>query len=215
MRYLLGFALLLLISQSGCVPSGETSLSYQSGGYCDAWGCPEDYWDYPVFYGPVYYGDAWYDGPFYYRAIDGDDWYWVHGGWHRDEWQGPHPHWWHQYRYGPALGYSYYTHHDVRREQRYRSPASGGQGGDNHAGWHEHGHQDRSDHGGYAWHRPSGAPEPHQQSGRADSDHGVGPASHPDGGSGSRVGHHGEREGWPAHGTHDGDRADHGHREPD
>ena len=34
-----------------------------SGGYCDRWGCPDGYWDYPVFYGPVYYDGDWYQGP--------------------------------------------------------------------------------------------------------------------------------------------------------
>ena len=29
------------------------SFSSDPGGYCDDWGCPDDFWDLPVFYGPV------------------------------------------------------------------------------------------------------------------------------------------------------------------
>ncbi len=93
-------------------------FSYDSGGYCDRWGCPEDYWGYPVYYGPVYYSGAWYRGPVYYRRIDGAYWYWIHGGWHRDEWRGPRPAWYRHahYRYGPALGYDYYRGHGFRHD---------------------------------------------------------------------------------------------------
>lgn len=91
-------------------------FSYGSGGFCDDWGCPRSYWDYPVYYGPVYFHDVWYRGPVYYRVIDGDDWYWVHGGWHRDQWHGPRPAWWGRYRHGPALGYSFYTSHGFRHD---------------------------------------------------------------------------------------------------
>jgi hypothetical protein len=85
---------------------------YHSGGYCDRWGCPGEYWGYPVYYGPVYYGGTWYNGPLYYRRIGGRYMYWVHGGWHYDGWAGPRPRWWRGgYRYGPALGYEYYRGH--------------------------------------------------------------------------------------------------------
>ena len=93
-------------------------FSYDSGGYCDSWGCPSDYWGYPVYYGPVYWGGAWYRGPVYYRHRYGHTWYWVHGGWHRDQWRGPRPHWYrHNYRYGPALGYDYYRGHGFRHDR--------------------------------------------------------------------------------------------------
>ena len=97
------------------------AFSYDSGGYCDRWGCPDAYWDLPVYYGPVYFGGEWYQGPVYYRRVHGHYWYWIHGGWHRDEWRGPRPHWYrqhrHTYRYGPALGYDYYRGHGFRHER--------------------------------------------------------------------------------------------------
>lgn len=92
-------------------------FSYDSGGYCDSWGCPEAYWDYPLYYGPVYFGGDWYRGPLYYRVVHGHHWYWIHGGWHRDHWRGPRPQWWGQYRYGPALGYDYYRGHGFRHDR--------------------------------------------------------------------------------------------------
>lgn len=116
-------------------------FSYSSGGYCDDWGCPADYWDYPVYYGPVYYDGRWFRGPVYYRYINGRPWYWVHGGWHRDHWRGPYPRWYrrHHYRYGPALGYDYYRGHGFRhRHDRYWH-------GDNWRGYrrHHYGYYDR------------------------------------------------------------------------
>lgn len=118
------------------------AFSYDSGGFCDRWGCPGDYWDYPVYYGPVYYGGAWYRGPVYYRMTGGNYWYWVHGGWHRDAWRGPRPHWWGHYRHGPALGYAFYSGHGFRHgHDRYWHGA----------GWRPHrgdrGRHD-ADHGG-------------------------------------------------------------------
>ena len=96
------------------------AFSYGSGGYCDDWGCPSGYWDYPVYYGPVFYAGQWYRGPVYYRRIHGDYWYWIHGGWHRDQWHGRRPAWWHrnrhEYHYGPALGRDYYRGHGFRHD---------------------------------------------------------------------------------------------------
>ena len=34
---------------------GAIGFDYDSGGYCDDWGCPDEYWDMPVYYGPVYF----------------------------------------------------------------------------------------------------------------------------------------------------------------
>lgn len=89
-----------------------------SGGYCDRWGCPDGYWDQPLYYGPVYYDGQWFQGPVYYRRDGGVYWYWVHGGWHRDEWRGPRPSWWRgeRYHYGPALGRDYYRGHGFRHD---------------------------------------------------------------------------------------------------
>jgi hypothetical protein len=107
-------------------PGGGVSFSVSSGGYCDEWGCPDDYWGYPVYYGPVFYHGRWYNGPIYYRYYGGNYWYWVHGGWRRDEWRGPRPGWWRgNYRYGSALSLDYYRSHGfhVRDNdwRRYRS----------------------------------------------------------------------------------------------
>ena len=95
------------------------SFDYNSGGYCDEFGCPDEYWGYPVFYGPVYWGGRWYRGPLYYRYSNGDYWYWVHGGWRRDQWRGPRPAWWGHYRYGPALGFEWYRSHGFRIPERH------------------------------------------------------------------------------------------------
>jgi hypothetical protein len=92
-------------------PPGGIGFSYDSGGYCDAWGCPDDYWDMPIFYGPVFFGGTWYDGPVYYRDGYGGRQFWIHGGWHGDEWRGPRPNWWHAGRVGPALGVNFYRSH--------------------------------------------------------------------------------------------------------
>src|ERR1043166_3765028 len=94
------------------------AFEYDSGGYCDRWGCPDDYWDFPVYYGPVYWGGEWYRGPVYYREYRGEYWYWIHGGWRRDEWRGPRPRWWRHYRYGPALGFEWYRGPVYNREYR-------------------------------------------------------------------------------------------------
>jgi hypothetical protein len=95
----------------GYYPPGGVTFSYDSGGYCDQWGCPDAFWDLPVYYGPVFFGGAWYDGPLYYRDWYGQRQYWLHGGWHFDEWRGPRPSWWHAGRIGPALGMNFYMDH--------------------------------------------------------------------------------------------------------
>ena len=100
-------------------PGGGISFSVSSGGYCDRWGCPDDYWGYPVYYGPVFWGGQWFNGPLYYRYYGGSYWYWVHGGWRRDEWRGPRPGWWRgNYRYGPALSLDYYRSHGFHVRDR-------------------------------------------------------------------------------------------------
>jgi hypothetical protein len=98
----------------GYLPDGGVEFSYDSGGYCDAFGCPDDYWDLPIYYGPVFFGGAWYDGPVYYRDWFGRRQYWIHGGWRDDEWRGARPRWWHEGRYGPALGLEFYRSHGFR-----------------------------------------------------------------------------------------------------
>jgi hypothetical protein len=101
---------------------GPIGFDVYSGGYCDRWGCPSEYWGYPVYYGPVYYGSAWYRGPVYYRSVGAERWYWIHGAWHRDQWRGPRPAWARNYHYGPALGLDYYRAHGFRvRDEDWRA----------------------------------------------------------------------------------------------
>jgi hypothetical protein len=92
----------------GFGPRGGISFSYDTGGYCDQFGCPDDFWDMPVFYGPVFWHGDWYNGPVYYREAFGHRQFWIDGDWRYDEWRGPHPSWWREGRYGPALGVDYY-----------------------------------------------------------------------------------------------------------
>ena len=97
---------------------GPIGFDIHTGGYCDRWGCPQHFWKYPIFYGPVYYEDAWYRGPVYYRVEDGVHWYWIHGGWHRNQWEGPRPEWARVDHYGPALPLDYYREHGFRVSER-------------------------------------------------------------------------------------------------
>jgi hypothetical protein len=90
------------------VPPGGVPYDQSSGGYCDQWGCPDDYYDLPVYYGAAFYDGLWFDGPLYYRDGYGSRQYWVHGGWHADNWSGARPSWYAQGRYGPALGRDFY-----------------------------------------------------------------------------------------------------------
>src|SRR6202012_4238812 len=95
----------------GFGPRGGISFSYDSGGYCDSYGCPDDFWDLPVYYGAVFWHGRWYDGPVYYRSVFGHRQYWIAGDWRDDEWRGPHPGWWREGRYGPPLGVDFYRSH--------------------------------------------------------------------------------------------------------
>jgi hypothetical protein len=95
----------------GFGPRGGINFSYDSGGYCDQFGCPDNFWDMPVYYGPVFWRGDWYDGPVYYREAFGHRQFWIHGDWRNDEWRGPHPGWWREGRYGPPLGVDYYRSH--------------------------------------------------------------------------------------------------------
>ena len=60
--------------------------------YCDyytpPWGYPPDYCRYQLWYEPIFFGGSWYNGPIYYRTYGGFNWFWLNGGWHRDEWRG-------------------------------------------------------------------------------------------------------------------------------
>jgi hypothetical protein len=91
---------------AGCTTGGVSyGISYSGGDYygagygygagCDyyapPWGYPNDYCSYSLWYDPIYFGGAWYSGPVYYRHYAGANWYWLHGGWRRDQWRGSRP----------------------------------------------------------------------------------------------------------------------------
>jgi hypothetical protein len=79
----------------------QTAYDDQYGaGYCDEYGCPEDYYDLPVYYGDVFYGGSWLTGPLYYRDWAGSRQFWVHGGWRSAQHRGG--------RFGSALGRRWY-----------------------------------------------------------------------------------------------------------
>jgi hypothetical protein len=129
---------------------GGIGIDIGSGGYCDRWGCPDDYWDYPVFYGPVFYDDEWFEGPVYYRRHHGEYQYWIRGGWHYDQWEGDRPDWARDTYYGEALGRDYYEsdefrHGDQRSWRRHHGEHDGDEHGDHH-GDHDGDHHD-GDHG--------------------------------------------------------------------
>lgn len=105
----------------GVGPNGGINFSYSSGGYCDDYGCPDTFWDMPVYYCPVFYRGGWYRGPVYYRHYRGRTQYWVRGGWRYDEWRrGSRPSWACIDRFGPALGFEYYDRHGFRMRDEWR-----------------------------------------------------------------------------------------------
>lgn len=103
----------------GVGPSG-INFSVSSGGYCDDRGCPDAFWDMPVYYCPVFYKGDWFRGPVYYRRGPGGMEFWIRGKWHRDSWRGPRPGWACTDRLGPALGFEYYERHGFRMRDEWR-----------------------------------------------------------------------------------------------
>lgn len=80
---------------------GDQYDDQYGAGYCDEYGCPDDYYDLPVYYGDVYYDGSWLTGPLYYRDWYGSRQFWVHGGWRSANHRGG--------RFGPALGRNWYA----------------------------------------------------------------------------------------------------------
>jgi hypothetical protein len=87
-------------SLGGCATDGyggyySVGANYGYSPYCDyyspPWGYPQDYCNYGLWYDPIYYSGSWYSGPIYYRRFAGYNWYWLHGEWRRDQWNGPRP----------------------------------------------------------------------------------------------------------------------------
>ena len=147
----------------GIAPGG-VGFSYDSGGYCDDYGCPDDFWDYPLYYCPVYFRGQWYDGPVYYRQ-DGDEyWYWIHGNWRRDQWNGARPQWACFDRYGPPLGLDFYESHGFRIRSEWMNQWS-------HDRNHNHGLWNGQTHS-YDWKGSGGTNWSNQWLGQHGNDHG-------------------------------------------
>ena len=193
------------------IGDGGIGFSLSTGGYCDQWGCPQDYWSYPVYYGPVYWDGDWYRGPVYFRRRDGDYWYWIHGGWHRNERPHYRPDWAH---YGPPLGRAYYEHHGFRMHDHWRDHGWRHDHGDHWRGgdhwrrdhgdhWrHDHGdHWRGGDHGDHYHHARYGDHGDHWRGGDRHGDHG---GHHGDRGSHHGGDHHGDHHDHHDHGDHHG-----------
>src|SRR5581483_8677948 len=89
-------------------------------GYCDPYyGCPDDYYDLPLYYGDVFYDGAWLTGPFYWRDYGGRRQFWTHGGWHDGRYRGG--------RFGPALGRNFYAQRGFTGRGFNRGGSWGGQ----------------------------------------------------------------------------------------
>lgn len=95
-------------------------FSYNSGGYCDSWGCPDYFWNYPIYYCPVYYQGRWYRGPVYYRSYRGGNLFWIHGGWRRDYWRDRRPYGACVDRFGPPLDLDFYIWNGFRVRDSWR-----------------------------------------------------------------------------------------------
>lgn len=87
------------------------TFSTENGGYCDRYGCPDAFWDDPVYDCPVFWHGDWYRGPLYYRRAHGELWFWIHGDWQRDQWRGPRPAGYCVDQFRPALGFEWYEDH--------------------------------------------------------------------------------------------------------
>jgi hypothetical protein len=121
----------------------SVSSAPETGGYCDSAGCPDRFWKYPIHYGPVFFHGQWYRGPVYYRGDRYARQYWVHGGWHRDEWRGRRPSWARQSHDGPPLAFEYYADHGFQLSDHWRHEHEADSRGDNR--WDG---RDRRDNGG-------------------------------------------------------------------
>lgn len=110
--------------RSDGAPRDMVESSPQTGGYCDRSGCPNQFWKYRIFYGPVYYHGRWFRGPVYVKDDYGRNLFWVAGGWHRDEWHAIRPRWARNAYFGPPQSRDYYRTNDFGGRGRY-SDSSG------------------------------------------------------------------------------------------
>ena len=124
---------------------GGVSFSYDSGGYCDRFGCPDGYWDLPVYDCPVFWGGDWYRGPVYYRRYNGRVMYWIHGDWRYDQWRGARPGGVCVDRYRPALGFEFYERNGFHIRDDWRQRWYRDHGRRDNNGWDRH--DDRRDNG--------------------------------------------------------------------
>ncbi|MEY4965605.1 MAG: hypothetical protein RL274_1188 [Pseudomonadota bacterium] len=91
-------------------------------GYCDQYGCPEDYYDLPIYDGQVYYDNGWLTGPLYYRDWGGRRQFWIRGGWRHSQYRGGN--------FRRALGRSWYQQNrGYRRGYGNRNAWRGNYGG--------------------------------------------------------------------------------------
>ena len=75
-------------------------------GYCDPYyGCPDDYYDLPVYDGAVLFDGGWYNGPFFWRDFGGHREFWIHGGWRGGQFRGGH--------FGAALGRDFFARRGI------------------------------------------------------------------------------------------------------
>jgi hypothetical protein len=110
---LLGAAVLFVatlpaVAQYSRPPRDMVDTYRPTGGYCDQSGCPDRFWRYRIYYGPVFFHGRWFKGPVYVKDDRGRHYFWVQGGWHRDEWHEQRPSWARNSHFGPALPREYY-----------------------------------------------------------------------------------------------------------
>jgi hypothetical protein len=100
-------------------PRDIVETSRQSGGYCDHSGCPNNFWRYRIYYGPVFYHHRWYRGPVYTKDDYGRNLFWIAGGWHRDEWHARRPSWARNAYFGPPQSRDFYRANNFGRHDGY------------------------------------------------------------------------------------------------
>ena len=92
--------------QQGYGPQPDAQYGASGYGYCDPYyGCPDDYYDLPVYDGSVFFDGGWFNGPFFWRDFGGSRQFWFHGGWHGGQFRGGH--------FGAALGRDFFAHRGI------------------------------------------------------------------------------------------------------